>query len=235
MSDFETIAAVADIPPGESKSVFVDDVPVLVVNVEGTFYAIEDACSHDGQPLEDGPVNGSEVTCPRHGARFDVKTGKVLSMPAASDVQAFPVKVEGGQILVSPEPAEFDDCPVEEPAGETQSAAATEGQGDAADSGLPEGHDEILTALKQVTDPELHVNIVDLGLVYEIDRDGGKIDMQMMLTSPACPEAPKLMQDAKQALLSVDGVDEANVQLIMTPPWTPERMTDDARDELGIF
>jgi len=100
------------------------------------------------------------------------------------------------------------------------------------------GDDALVEALKQVIDPELNINIVDLGLVYEIHRleeDKGKVNVSMTLTSPACPAGPQIITQAKMALERLDDVDEATIQLTMTPPWSPELMTDDARDELGIF
>ncbi|WZO96152.1 iron-sulfur cluster assembly protein [Isosphaeraceae bacterium EP7] len=95
--------------------------------------------------------------------------------------------------------------------------------------------DTIVVALKNVIDPELHVNIVDLGLIYTIQTRETEVDVEMTLTSPACPAGPQLIRDAVGAIEKVDGVTKANVKLVMNPPWTPERMTDDARDQLGIF
>lgn len=94
---------------------------------------------------------------------------------------------------------------------------------------------KLIDALKQVIDPELMINIVDLGLVYDISRDEQNVKVQMTLTSPACPAGPQIIHQAKMALERLSDVDEAQIQLVMTPPWTPERMTDDARDQLGIF
>lgn len=93
----------------------------------------------------------------------------------------------------------------------------------------------ILTALKTVKDPELNVNVVDLGLVYTVQSREQEVDVEMTLTSPACPAGPQIIRDAVEALERIEGVSKANVKLVMTPPWTPERMTDEARDELGIF
>jgi metal-sulfur cluster biosynthetic enzyme len=95
--------------------------------------------------------------------------------------------------------------------------------------------DAILEALRRVKDPELHVNVVDLGLIYTIQAREGEVDVEMTLTSPACPAGPQLIRDAVAALEGLDGVSKANVKLVMHPPWTPEKMTDAARDELGIF
>ena len=94
---------------------------------------------------------------------------------------------------------------------------------------------QLVDALKQVIDPELMINIVDLGLVYDISQEERQVDVQMTLTSPACPAGPQIMQQAKMALERLEDVDEAKIQLVMSPPWTQERMTDDARDQLGIF
>ncbi|QDV49242.1 metal-sulfur cluster assembly factor [Gimesia fumaroli] len=100
------------------------------------------------------------------------------------------------------------------------------------------GEEALIDALKQVIDPELNINIVDLGLVYEVQRteeDSAKVTVSMTLTSPACPAGPQIITQAKMALERLDDVDEASIQLTMTPPWSPELMTEDARDELGIF
>ena len=94
---------------------------------------------------------------------------------------------------------------------------------------------ELIEALKQVVDPELMINVVDLGLVYEIEQTDGKVKVDMTLTSPACPAGPQIMQQAKMVLEQLEGVEEAAINLVMSPPWSPERMTDEARDQLGIF
>lgn len=94
---------------------------------------------------------------------------------------------------------------------------------------------QLIEALKQVVDPELMINIVDLGLVYEIGLDDKTVNVDMTLTSPACPAGPQIIQQSKMALEQLEDVDEAKIRLVMTPPWTPERMTDEARDQLGIF
>ena len=93
----------------------------------------------------------------------------------------------------------------------------------------------LLNALKQVVDPELMINVVDLGLVYAVNQEEDKVTVDMTLTSPACPAGPQIISQAKMALENVEGVKEAQIKLVMTPPWTPDRMTDEARDQLGIF
>ncbi len=93
----------------------------------------------------------------------------------------------------------------------------------------------LVSALKTVKDPELNVNVVDLGLVYSIQTHEDQVDVEMTLTSPACPAGPDILRNAVVELEKVEGVNKANVRLVMSPPWTPERMSDEARDELGYF
>ena len=92
--------------------------------------------------------------------------------------------------------------------------------------------------LKTCYDPEIPINIVDLGLIYAIEQDEEnerKVNVDMTLTSPACPAGPQLVQQSKMALERLHDIDEAAITMVMSPPWTPERMTDEARDQLGIF
>ncbi len=93
----------------------------------------------------------------------------------------------------------------------------------------------LIEALREVIDPELMINIVDLGLVYSINHTDRKVNVDMTLTSPACPAGPQIIMQSKMALEKVPGVDVAEIKLTMSPPWTPARMTDEARDQLGIF
>jgi metal-sulfur cluster biosynthetic enzyme len=95
--------------------------------------------------------------------------------------------------------------------------------------------DTLIAALRKVNDPELNVNVIDLGLIYSIQSKEGEVDVEMTLTSPACPAGPAMLQSAVKALEGVEGVSKANVKLVMSPPWSPEKMSDAARDELGIF
>ena len=100
--------------------------------------------------------------------------------------------------------------------------------------------DAVREEMKKVIDPELFVNIVDLGLVYVInlvETDDGKTDVtiEMTMTSPACPAGPQLIANSKQVVGQMEGVSEVEVKIVMDPPWTPDRMTEDAKDQLGIF
>ncbi len=93
----------------------------------------------------------------------------------------------------------------------------------------------ILNALRTVKDPELNVNVVDLGLVYSIQTQEDQVDVEMTLTTPACPAGPEILRNAVGAVEKIEGVTKANVKLVMSPPWSPDRMSDEARDQLGIF
>lgn len=93
----------------------------------------------------------------------------------------------------------------------------------------------LVSALRTVKDPELNVNVVDLGLVYSIQTHDDQVEVEMTLTSPACPAGPEILRNAVSALEKVEGITKADVRLVMSPPWSPERMSDAARDELGFF
>ena len=95
--------------------------------------------------------------------------------------------------------------------------------------------ESVVAALKTVLDPELNVNIVDLGLIYTIQTHESEVDVEMTLTTPACPAGPEILRNAVAAIEKIDGVAKANVKLVMSPPWSPDRMTEEARDELGMF
>jgi 3-phenylpropionate/trans-cinnamate dioxygenase ferredoxin subunit len=97
---FVKVARESEIPEGESRVFAADGNRVLICRVAGELYAIDDVCTHDDGPLGDGWLDGYEVECPRHGARFDVRSGAVCRMPAASPVSTYPLKVEDGYVLV---------------------------------------------------------------------------------------------------------------------------------------
>jgi 3-phenylpropionate/trans-cinnamate dioxygenase ferredoxin subunit len=94
------VAKRSEIPPGTTKRVDVDGVEVLLCNVDGTFYAVEDVCTHDGGPLDQSRLEGTVVECPRHGARFDVTTGAVLALPAVIPLPTYTVRVEGDDLYI---------------------------------------------------------------------------------------------------------------------------------------
>ncbi len=98
--EFVPIADEADVPPGERLFIEIDQKPIVLFNIAGQYYSIADLCSHDNGPLGEGNLDGLEVICPRHGARFDVRTGKVLALPAVEDIPAYPVRVVDGEIQI---------------------------------------------------------------------------------------------------------------------------------------
>ncbi len=96
--------------------------------------------------------------------------------------------------------------------------------------------DQIIEKLKDVYDPEIPVNIYDLGLIYNVDvEENNKANVIMTLTAPGCPVADMLVNDAREAALAVDGVDDAHVELTFEPPWDKSMMSEEARLELGFF
>lgn len=100
MSDWVDVARVEELPPGSHRVVDVDDVLIAVFNVDGEYYAIEDVCTHDGGRLTGGVVEGDQVICPRHGARFCIRTGDALTPPAYAPTATFPVRVVDGIVQV---------------------------------------------------------------------------------------------------------------------------------------
>lgn len=104
---------------------------------------------------------------------------------------------------------------------------------------MPIVEDQVREALKEVIDPELFVNIVDLGLVYTVQieeaDEKSNVTVEMTMTSPACPAGPQILAQSQAALNKMEGIGESDVKLIMHPPWSPDRMSEDAKDQLGIF
>ena len=100
---FVKAANVRDVPPGRAKIVEIGDEDVALCNVDGKIYAIANVCTHDGGPLGEGYLLGEEIECPRHGARFNVRSGEVKVLPAIMPIPTFEVKIEGDDILVDVE------------------------------------------------------------------------------------------------------------------------------------
>src|SRR5687768_7288501 len=101
-------------------------------------------------------------------------------------------------------------------------------------SGGVVSEDQVKLALRRVKDPDLNLNIVDLGLVYAIAVEGSKVKIDMSLTSPGCPSGPEIMGDAEQQIRALPGVDDVAMNLVWTPPWTPERIEPRVRAYLGF-
>jgi 3-phenylpropionate/trans-cinnamate dioxygenase ferredoxin subunit len=96
----ERVASLDDVPEGEVRVVMCGDRELALSNVDGTLHAIDNVCTHDGGPLGEGRLRGNRVICPRHGAAFDARTGKVLTLPAVRSVRSYPVSVDGDEVLV---------------------------------------------------------------------------------------------------------------------------------------
>ena len=270
MPEFIRVADVSEVSDPGKLLVEVEGEVVALFHVEGRFYAIDDVCTHDGGPLVDGELVGYKIACPRHGAKFDIRTGAALSMPAVRPTRAHAVKVDAGGVWVAldsgpgatPGPnnqsADFrsyaptntaaaaaEAAPPSTAATDTPAAATTTpAPGGATATGVDgvPGEEAVREWLKEVKDPELFVNIVDLGLIYGVtlspsaDTPGKQhVSIDMTMTSPACPAGPQLIADTKRAVGSRESIAAVEVRIVMDPPWTPDRMTDDARDQLGIF
>lgn len=108
--------------------------------------------------------------------------------------------------------------------------ASAPSEGDAAEITT----DQVKLALRRVKDPELNLNILDLGLVYDMAVDGSDVKIDMSLTSPGCPSGPEIMGDAERQLKSIPGVGDVAVNLVWSPPWTPERIEPRVRAYLGF-
>ncbi len=100
MSEWVTVARADELAPGEWRVADVDGAQVAVFNLDGQYYAIEDVCTHDAGQLTGGSVEGAEIVCPRHGARFCIRTGEALSAPAYEPTTIFPVRIENGEVQV---------------------------------------------------------------------------------------------------------------------------------------
>ncbi len=257
MPDFVQVANVSDIPDPGRQLLEVGDRIVVLLHVGGEFFCIDDVCTHDGGPLSDGLLEGHAIACPRHGAKFDIRDGKALTMPATVNTVAHEVRVENGFVLVRVNegstpvkttplpPASVPTPAVVKPLGAV-SPATTASPSAAAPIVPPPlearelSEDLVREELKKVIDPELFVNIVDLGLIYNVDllpqpegKTNCKIDMTM--TSPMCPAGPQMIANSKQVLGVLPGMGNVEVKIVLDPPWTPDKMTDEARDQLGIF
>lgn len=102
MADFVCVAKVSDVPDPGKELVEVGERLVVLIHAAGHWYALDDVCTHDGGPLSDGPLDAAAgtISCPRHGAKFDVKTGAALTMPATKPTKSHEVKLEGNAVLV---------------------------------------------------------------------------------------------------------------------------------------
>ncbi len=257
MHEFERVIDITEVPDPGKTLVEVEGEMVALFHVEGQWYAIDDVCTHDGGPLADGELRDHRIACPRHGAKFDIRTGAALTMPAIRPTRSHEVKVENDGVWVKLRDVATADGPsahsvgMDQPfaspspalasAGSTPTETAPEAVTSPASAG-PLCEDIVFETLKGVIDPELFVNIVDLGLIYNVTlapsvADAAKqaVSVDMTMTSPACPAGPQLIADTKRVLTQRPDVESVEVRIVMDPPWTPDRMTEAARDQLGIF
>jgi len=98
--EFVTVADIDELQNGERILIDIDGEPIAVFNIAGEYFAIMDVCSHDDGPVAEGEVSGFEIACPRHGARFDIRDGKALTLPAVVDIPAYPVRISGDEIQI---------------------------------------------------------------------------------------------------------------------------------------
>ena len=258
MSDFIRVIDVGEVPDPGKTLVEVEGEMIALFHVEGRWHAIDDVCTHDGGPLADGELRDHKIACPRHGAKFDIRTGAALTMPAVRPTRAHDTKVEAGGVWVRLRDSATADGPAAHAIGATAAstspppappsaagdvtASAAPASSAAAVTGGPLCEDTVREVLKEVKDPELFVNIVDLGLIYgvtigpaAVDAAKHDVSIDMTMTSPACPAGPQLIADTKRAISQRPDVAAVEVRIVMDPPWTPDRMTEAARDQLGIF
>lgn len=97
---YVAVAATGELGNGQRKILEIDGLPVALFNIAGEYFAIADICSHDDGPVAEGELKDHTIECPRHGAHFDIRNGKVLSLPAIVDIPAYPVRIEGDEILI---------------------------------------------------------------------------------------------------------------------------------------
>ena len=237
------VATVGEIPKGGLKEARLDDRSLAIFHLEDGFYAIEDVCTHDGGPLAEGILEGDVIECPRHGARFDLKTGAVLSLPAVTPVPTFAVRIEGEDVLVqwpakpaaAAPSAAATASPAARPAAPTTAspmaptsppavptpAAPTPAAATAAPS---QQEMAVRSALETVMDPEIGLSVIDLGLIRTVEIQPNRTRIDMLLTTPFCPYAPQMIADVKQATQSVVP-QECDVE-ILPDAWSPEMMPD---------
>lgn len=100
MTEFVRVATVGDLPDPGKQTLEINERVVVLLHIQGQYYCIDDVCTHDGGPLGDGSLEGFLISCPRHGAKFDVRTGKAITMPATVDTVGHEIRVEGNNVLV---------------------------------------------------------------------------------------------------------------------------------------
>lgn len=262
---FVRVAKTSDLSDPGQMLLEVDERIVVLFKVGGQYFCLDDVCTHDGGPLSEGKLSDHAIACPRHGAKFDIRTGKALTMPATVDTAAHEVKVEGDDILVRIcQPGELAKTSVGAPPAVVGSSAHSHPAEEKRPGSTHEtdewdqktarqivesntdpyaagaiNEDRVREELKKVVDPELFINIVDLGLIYNVDlapaAEKTNCKIEMTMTSPMCPAGPQLIANSKQVLGALAGMGDVEIKIVLDPPWTPDKMTQEARDQLGIF
>jgi len=173
-----------------------------------------------------------EITLPREVSAIQIPSGDSISLPAGTSVVitqtlggTYTVATSAGLARISSNDA--DALGIDQ-AGKEESAREDEGMKDAPVA------DQIWHQLRQVYDPEIPVNVVDLGLVYGCDVSDGIVNIKMTLTFAGCGMGPYIAQQAEWRIAEIDGVDDVNVELVYDPPWTPDMISEEGRSELGI-
>lgn len=180
--------------------------------------------------VAESPTSCSDDAAPHaHSHHHAHGTGCCSTTPATDATVAAPADA-----MLEIVPTTGGSC-CEAPAATSNAADIASPETDSVEAESTVDDGALIEALREVIDPELMINIVDLGLVYSINHTDRKAQVEMTLTSPACPAGPQIIMQSKMALEKVDGIDIAEIKLVMSPPWTPARMTDEARDQLGIF
>jgi metal-sulfur cluster biosynthetic enzyme len=131
---------------------------------------------------------------------------------------------EKDQPIPSPQPGVVGSSPTGDADGN--------GSGNGSADGLKA---QIMEALRKVDDPELGINIVDLGLVYAVEIEGDTVHIEYTLTTMGCPIGPMIEQQIKQLIEPIEGIERLDAEMVMTPPWTPEKMSEEAKAALGMF
>jgi metal-sulfur cluster biosynthetic enzyme len=129
-------------------------------------------------------------------------------------------------------PEQSTETPASHPAVDASATGAEPDEAPASAGGITE--DKVKLALRRVKDPELNLNILDLGLIYAINVEGADIAIDMSLTSPGCPSGPEIMSEAEQQLKALPGVGNVAMNLVWSPPWTPDRIEPRVRAYLGF-
>jgi metal-sulfur cluster biosynthetic enzyme len=93
----------------------------------------------------------------------------------------------------------------------------------------------IYEKLKQIYDPEVGINIVDMGLIYSLDIAENRVEITMTLTSPGCPAGPQILSQVDSQVKTLDGIEDVDIKVVWSPPWSPDMLSEEARDQLGIF